>query len=51
MDRQIKDYVSEQQDLSARKTDLEIIVDQIRRELKAKEDELVFLRIIIFLII
>jgi len=46
MDKQIKDFVSEQQDLAARKTDLEIIVEEIRRELKAKEDELVIIRII-----
>jgi len=40
MNRQIKDYVSDQQELSARKTELEIIVERIRRELQEKEEEL-----------
>lgn len=40
MNKQIKDYVGDQQELSARKTELEIIVDRIRRELQEKEEEL-----------
>lgn len=40
MNKQIKDYVGDQQELSARKTELETIVERIRRELQEKEEEL-----------
>ena len=44
MDKQIKDFVTDQKSLSDRKSALEITVERIRRELKEREDELVFPR-------
>lgn len=41
LNKQTKDYVAEQQQLSSKKIELEVMIEQIRRELAQREKELV----------